>query len=480
MSNPNQPTDQPIPLCVDLDGTLIYSDALYEVLLVLLRKNVLYLLLLPLWVLRGKAHFKHKLAEHGQLDPTELPYNPELLDYLREQHQQGRQLVLATATHRSIAERIAEHVGIFDRVLASDAEINLSGHRKLKRLKEEYGANGFDYAGNGHIDLDVWPETRRALVVNPDAGVLEAAEKIVDIEKVFPAHGRTAWYYLRSLRLLLWAKNLLLLVPLIASAQLTDPRALLLVAVAFIAFSLSSSAAYLLNDLLDLPADRRHPHNRHRPLAASTVPLLHGLLLIPVLLLPALLISLLLPLQFLLWLLLYLLLNAAYSLWFKRLPLLDIVTLTALYLLRLLAGAAAIGVTLPGGLLLVSALLFLSMAAAKRYAHLNHIDPPITADDQSHHYHRLLAVIGISSGMLSAALLAVHAAQPPAQQSYAHPSALWLVCALLAAWVGRLWSVTRNGQLLDDPVVFAISDRVSLGLLAALVATWLLAANFGQ
>jgi len=470
-------TDQQrnIPLCVDLDGTLIYSDVLYEVLLVLLRKNVFYLLLLPIWVLRGKAHFKHMIAAHCELDPSHLPYNPDLLDYLRQQHAQGRPLVLATATHRKFAQRIADHVGLFDRVLASDADINLSGRRKLDRLKQEYGASGFDYAGNGHIDLDVWPETRRALVVNPDAGVLEAAQKVVDIEKVFPAHGRTAWYYLRSLRLSLWAKNLLLLVPLIAAGSLTDPGALLHVTAAFIAFSLCSSATYLLNDLIDLPADRRHPRKQQRPLAASTVPLLHGMLLIPVLLLPALLIGLWLPPAFLLVLAVYLLLNAVYSLLLKRLPLLDIATLTALYLSRLLAGDAVIGSCLSTDLLLVAALLMLSMAAAKRYAHLIHSDPPISNDRSGQRYRKLLSAIGITAGMLSAATLAVLATRPAAQQVYAHNTVLWLICALLAAWVGRLWSVTRNEQLLDDPVLFAITDRISLVLIGALTITWLLA-----
>ena len=469
-------SDKTIPLCVDLDGTLIYSDALYEALLVLIRKNLFYLLLLPVWVLRGKAHFKHKIAEHCELDPTHLPYNQDLLAYLEQQRDLGRPLVLATATHRSIAQRIADHVGLFDRVLATDAHTNLSGHRKLKRLKEEYGANGFDYAGNGHVDLNVWPETRRALVVNPDTGVLEAAEKIVEVEQVFPAHGRTPWFYLRSLRMLLWATNLLLFVPLVVTRQLHDPALLLQVIAAFVAFSLCSSAAYLFNDLLDLPADRRHPHRRHRPLAASTVPLLHGMLLIPVLLLPALLISLWLPLQFLLVLVVYLLANAAYSLWFKRIPLLDIAALTGLYLLRLLAGAAAIGLAIPGGLpaglLLVATLLFLSMAAAKRHAHLIHLDPLIADDAGGRRYHQLLSAIGIGSGMLSAAVLAVHASQPLAQQSYQQPAALWLICALLAAWIGRLWSITRRGELVDDPVVFTVSDHISLALLAALLATW--------
>lgn len=459
-------TDNP-PLCVDLDGTLIYSDVLYEVFLVLIRKNLLYLFLVPLWVLRGKAHFKHRIAEHCELDPATLPYNQALLDWLRIQREQGRPLVLATATHNKFAQGIADHLGIFDRVLASDAHTNLSGRRKLNRLKQEYGAGGFDYAGNGHIDLDVWPETRRAIVVNPDAGVLEAAEKRFNIEKVFPVHGRSLWHYLRSLRPLHWAKNSLLLLPLLIPGN-SDLQLLPILPgllIGLLAFSLCSSAAYLLNDLIDLPSDRRHPVKQQRPLATSGVPLLHGLLLIPLLLLATALLSLFLPPAFAGVLLAYLLLNATYTLWLKRLPILDLLALTGLYQARVLAGAALIGGSLPDWFVGFTTLVFLAMAAAKRYAGLIPINGFTPSPERSHRYRSLLTAVVVLSSLAATLLLLSYA---PITATTA-----WLLSALLVAWLAHLWRVTVGNRLYDDPVVFALTDRVSQGLLViAVVVLW--------
>ena len=456
-----------IPLCVDLDGTLIYSDVLYEVLLVLLRKNVFYLLLLPLWVLKGKAHFKHQIAAHCELDPATLPYNQPLIDWLREQREAGRPLVLATATHAKFADAIAAHVGIFDQVLATDEHINLSGHRKLERLKQEFGSRGFDYVGNGHIDLDVWPEARRAIVVNPDAGVLAAAEQIAEVEQVFPAHGRQPWFYLHSLRLHHWAKNLLLLLPLLLVPHQLSLALVVQALVGFIAFSLTSSAAYILNDLLDLPYDRGHQHKQHRPLAASTVPLLHGMLMVPALLLPALLMALWLPLGFLLVLGVYLLVNAAYSLWLKQFPGVDVLVLASLYLLRLLAGAAAIGMaTLPPLLIAVAALGFLSLAAAKRYAGLFYGDAPLTTNPPGRRYRKALTALGIGSGLLAALLPVARILSDQTSGDLGHPALAWLLAATLLLFVARLWTVTRAGRLFDDPVLFALSDHWSQALIA--------------
>lgn len=454
---------QPIPLVVDLDGTLIYSDVLYEVLLVLLRTKPLYLLLLPLWVLGGKAHFKDRIAAHCDLDPADLPYNPDLLAWLEDQRRQGRPLVLATATHHKFARAIADYLGIFDQVLASDADTNLSGRRKLARLTEAFGSGGFDYAGNGYIDLEVWPEARRAIVVNPDAGVLETADRLFAVEKFFTVHGRDPWHYLRSLRPSHWLKNGLLLVPLLVAGGAETPLPMLAATLlgGLVVFSLGSSAAYLVNDLIDLPSDRRHPRKGLRPVPNSEVPLLHAMLLTGVLLAAAASLCLFLPTGFSLTLLAYLLLNGLYSLWLKRLPVLDLLALTTLYLSRVVAGSQLTDIAVPDWVLQVGALVFLSMAAAKRHVGLSPV-----AGQPLPHYPRLLTALGVASGLAGAALLLFNTPLPAATAGVS--------AVLLVGLLGRLWQATLSKALHNDPAIFALTDPLSLLLLFGAAAAWFL------
>lgn len=255
------------PLVIDLDGTLLRSDLLVETGLLFLR-NQPHRFLTPLrWLAGGKATLKQELALATALDVTVLPYDPAVLALIETERRRGRRTVLATASHRLLAERVAEHLGCFDDVLASDAACNLSAGAKRDALVRAFGHQGFDYAGNSRDDLPVWAAARQAYVVNASPGVERQAQAIGNVAGVLRAEPPALRDWTRALRLHQWLKNLLILVPLLAAHRYTELPLLLDVLTAFLCFGLCASSVYILNDLLDLGDDRHHARKRSRPFA---------------------------------------------------------------------------------------------------------------------------------------------------------------------------------------------------------------------
>jgi 4-hydroxybenzoate polyprenyltransferase/phosphoserine phosphatase len=458
----------PATLCVDLDGTLIHSDILVESLFALLRHNLLYAFLLPIWLYQGKAYFKSKIAQYSDIDVTTLPYNTDLLTYLQQQRAAGARLVLATASNEKFAHAIAAHLGIFDQVIASDAMLNVSGRRKAALIAEKFPGKAFDYAGNSRIDLEIWRQARHAIVVNAPARVLAEARAISHVSHVIAGSRRGGRDYLAALRPHQWVKNLLLFAPMLAAHKTQELSLVGQTLVAFCAFSLCASSVYILNDLLDLEADRRHPRKCQRPFAAGTLPILHGLLMIPALLLLAFGLALLLPREFLLILAGYYLITSLYSFWLKTIVLLDVSVLAGLYTLRIIAGAAAISIDSSFWLLAFSMFLFFSLAMIKRYAELLALQVAGKQEPAGRGYDisdlEGLANFGISSGFLSVLVLALYVNSPEVRMLYQHPQLIWLPCPLLLYWISRTWLKTRRNQMHHDPIVFALRDPVSLGL----------------
>lgn len=359
-----------IPLIVDLDGTLINTDTLHESSLKVLRDSPFDALRIPFWLSQGKATLKRALADRVSFDPALLPYNQSLLDWLHIQRTQGRRLILCTASDHSFAQAIADHLGVFDEVMASDGTTNLAGQNKAQALEGRFGPQGFDYAGNSYADLNVWKSARHAILVNAPSSVDKQARKLCQVEQVFPAPRMGLSEWRRMLRVHQWMKNLLLFVALFASHQLGNGEAWLALAVAFISFNLCASSVYIANDLFDLDSDRQHPRKRSRPFASGRVPIWIGVALAPALLLISVLLAWQVGNQFLFWMLFYFVLTCVYSWSLKRLVLIDCLTLAVLFTLRIVAGAAAAGLDLSMWLLAFSIFLFLSLAFVKRYAEL--------------------------------------------------------------------------------------------------------------
>ena len=461
-----------IPLCIDLDGTLLNSDLLLEAAFAQLKQAPLAVLNWPRWLAKGKARLKAEIAARVELDIATLPYNRELLAFLREQKQQGRTLVLVTASHRRFADEIAAYLGLFDAVLATDGDRNLAGPHKAETLVERYGERGFDYAGNAAVDLAVWGHARRALLVNAAPRITQQARAVCEVEQVF-APGPASWRsWSRALRLHQWLKNILIFVPLIAGHAWHQPTTWALALLAFLSFGLCASSVYLLNDLLDLSADRRHPRKCRRPFAAGQLPIAQGAAAIPLLLIAAFGLSLLInPPWFSTVLVTYYFFTLAYSLRLKQTLMLDVVVLAGLYTLRIIAGAAAVAIEPSFWLLAFSMFLFLSLALVKRYAELWTLreQGDLNASGRGYHVNDLglLQNLGGAAGYLAVLVLALYINSETSRALYGQPMVIWLLCPALLYWISRVWLITHRGEMHDDPIIFALTDTHSRYVLLA-------------
>jgi len=453
------------PLCVDLDGTLVKSDTLIDSLLLLARTHPLVALRTPFWVMRGKASFKDRVTSVVSLDVANLPYNRPLLAYLQEQHEEGRRLYLATGADGKIATRIAEHLGIFDGVLASDGHTNLTGHHKLANLRERF-QDGFDYVGNARPDLPLLAGATEAMVANPDLALksrLKAANLVV--ARSFEDRRPLTRAIAKAIRPHQWAKNVLLLVPLLLSHNL-GLRLVVQVALAFVCFSLTASATYLVNDLLDIEADRRHPKKRTRPFAAGDLPAATGIGLAFVFLAVALTGAWFLPVEFLALLLVYLAMNLSYSLYLKRIALVDVLLLSGLYAIRLLAGGAAVHVVISPWLAGFSIFLFLSLAMVKRFSELQNVRARGHVPSSARGYLLVdleqLRSFGTASAYASVVVFSLYISGHDVAALYSHPARMWLITPFMILWLSRVWLLAGRGELDEDPVLFALTDRMSL------------------
>lgn len=464
------------PLVVDLDGTLIKTDILVETLLKYLKSNFFNFLYFIKFLIKGKSVLKHEISKAVEIDASLLPYNSDLVEYLQKEKTNGRKIVLATATNFKYAEEIADYVGLFDEVIASDYNKNLASTNKADELVRRYGEGDFDYIGNSKADLKVWARAKNAIVVNPDRGVLDKANAQGNVTKVVENRPKFIKTLLKALRVHQYAKNALIFVPLAASHQLHYVSSIATAIMAFCMFSFCASTVYLLNDLLDLEDDRHHKTKCRRPFASGSLDVRLGLILCPAILTVVVLISLLLlPIEFFAVLIMYYVVTLLYSFKLKRMIMIDVITLATLYTVRIIAGGVALGLNLSFWLLAFSMFIFLSLALVKRYAELKEIKLSGKDKARGRGYHpsdlELLSSLGSASGYISVLVLALYINDPKTSALYNDPMYIWLACPLLLYWISRTWMITHRGYMHDDPVVFALKDRVSqvVGLLFILV-----------
>jgi len=456
------PGESDVPLVVDLDGTLLRTDTLIESLFALARVEPAALLRIPIWLAHGRAGFKRALAQRARVDVHTLPFDAALLSHLRTQRAQGRRLILATGADALLAHAVADESGLFDQVLASDGNVNLTGSRKRDRLVAEFGLRGFDYVGNDWRDLPVWAAARRGVVASSSMRLHARVRALTEVVPVLDVRRPSVNAYLGALRVHHWSKNLLLLVALLAAHRLREPAPLLRVLGAMVCFNWVASGIYLLNDLLDLSSDRRHPHKRERALASGEVPLDHALVLVPALWLTAALLGAWIARPLLAILCVYVVTMMAYSLRLKDLRFVDALVLGLGYTWRILAGAVAAGVQITPWLLACSLALFFGLALLKRYAELvalrNHVGAKVSVRAYRSDDAAAICVVGLLCGGLAVLMLATFPLlQPDVQLRWP----VWLFCALLAAWIAHMWWMARRGAILGDPVAFALRDGPS-------------------
>lgn len=481
------------PLCVDLDGTLTVTDTLSESLLMLIRRQPLYLFALSFWFCFGRAYFKQQVALHQALDASRLPYRESLLTYLRQQKQVGRTIILTTASDRRTAQAVSDHLKLFDAVIASDGAVNCIGENKVRAIRETLQTQAFDYIGDSYRDLPVWREAQQAMVAAPSAGLLKALRSIREPVQVFDASvaGGRVVGLIKGLRPMHWTKNLLLAIPLLMGHIVTPATIWWSLFCAMASFSLCASAVYIINDLFDLDSDRRHPHKCKRPFASGQTPIHCGVLAAAACMAASfLLATICLPAGFVIMLSLYLMLTSAYTLALKRVMILDAIMLASLYSLRLVAGGVAVSsdtvnVMPSSWLLAFSMFFFVCLAFAKRYSELRRL----RLEDAAHAHGRgyrvsdieVVSQIGLTSGFLSVLVFILYATDPGSEvrRLYHQPTVLLLVSPVLFYWIARLWLLARRGELDEDPVVFTLTDGVSYACGGVLVMLlWLAGAQF--
>lgn len=467
-----------IPLAVDLDGTLIATDLLWEGLFILIRRNPLYLFAAFYWAFAGgPARLKCEIAERISIDPSALPYRPEVLERLRAEKAAGRRLVLATGTPRKFADAIAQHLGLFDLVLATDRNGNLTSSRKRAALEDAFGEAGFDYAGNSRHDLAIFDRARQSLIVAPDRAAArwhrEHGGELIETPKP------TAKTVLKMLRVHQWLKNSLIAVPMVLSHEYLNVDMLLACAIAFVSFSTAASAIYIVNDFFDLALDRRHATKRNRPFASGLLSMPFGFASVAVLLTISFGSAMFLPWQFVAVLAAYLVATTAYSLSLKRMLLVDVMTLAGLYTMRILGGAAATDTEVSFWLLAFSIFFFLSLALVKRFVELRTTTIKIgeriagrgyRAEDQE-----IIAQAGMASAFASALVLALYIDSAAVKEQYTQPALIWPLAPIVLYMTMRIWILARRDEMHDDPIVFIIRDWRSQ-LVAAIGAVLLVGA----
>lgn len=473
-------TARVVPLVVDLDGTLTPTDTLVESMIQVIKRNPFNLLRMPIWLLRGRAGFKDVVTSLSSISAEHLPYNESLLTYLRTERQEGRRIVLATAAHSRIAHRVSTHMALFDQVIATSDGRNLKGAAKLEAIIESVG-HEFVYAGDSLADVPIWKAARAAVLVGVSPGLSRIVRRDTPVEREFPPERVGFAVWVRAFRVHQWIKNTLLFVPLLTAFSFMDVDILATLTVAFLAFSFAASATYIVNDLWDLENDRAHPRKRHRPFASGRIRILHGLAIAGAALVLGLVLAHEVSHGFFFLLLAYLILTSAYSWVLKEYVLIDVILLSLLYTLRILAGSVAASIATSSWLLFFSVFVFLSLALVKRCSELVSLDQAGKAAARGRDYRVsdlvVLWPLGVGAALSAVVVFGLFIGAPDTEARYATPQLLGIVAVGLIYWLARLWVKTSRGEMHDDPVVYALKNRGSRITVLAMIAM-VLAAHF--
>ena len=456
-----------IPLIVDLDGTLIRTDMLCESFLIAIRNNLLVILFVFFWIFYGRNFLKYKLAQYASnLDVDLLPFNAELISWLKCEKKKSRVIILCTATHKIIADQIGMHLGLFNEIFSTNDNLNLSGRNKAKFLKKQFGLKGFDYIGNSFADINVWKIARYAYGVNISNFLAKYFQNKFKFKFLFSRTSGLALQCFYVLRTHQWLKNLILFIPLFASHQFLNFSLWYDLFLSFISFSFCASAVYIFNDFLDIESDRQHPSKKNRPFASGHLPIIYGIFISSILLILSFNLAFLVNGHFKYWLLSYFAIASGYSLLFKKIVLLDCFVLSLLYTIRILAGFEAAHLLNSFWLLAFSVFLFLSLAFIKRYAE---IEISIFEGKQllkGRGYYTsdatLIHTLGIASGYSATLILALYLNSDSVSSLYSSSYFIWVNIPLLLFWISWMWLKAHRGEMNDDPIIFALKDKISI------------------
>ena len=470
-----------VPLAVDLDGTLVLTDTLFENTTAVLRRHPLCVLAIPFWVARGRTVFKTEIARRAQMDVTHLPWRRDLLDFINAGKLAGRTIVLATGADEATANAVALHLGVFDEVFASHADINLKGQAKRDALVSRFGKAGFDYVGDSRADIPVWAASRVAHVAGRKHALpASASGRGEERGRIFASPRATLRSWIRLIRVHQWLKNTLLFGPVLLSHRVTW-QAIGALATAFLAFSFVASGIYIVNDLFDLDEDRRHRRNCRRPLANGEISITQGIAVSAGLLAVGFGMGA--------WggaglegcLIVYFGLAVSYTVFLKNKPILDVVALAFLYTLRTYTGGLVSHVAISPWLYEFSIFLFLSLAFVKRYSELLRLKEAGGLHAPGRGYRppdlSIVSQAGVGSGLLAGLVLALYVNGEDVHALYPRPALLWGISPLFLYWMIRVWLIAHRGNMHEDPLLYAFKDKVSYFVGALIVLMAVLAAT---
>ncbi|WP_390913731.1 UbiA family prenyltransferase [Pseudosulfitobacter sp. SM2401] len=469
--------DATIPLIVDLDGTLLRSDLLIETAFRRLGGNPSAAFGMLRALKTGKAALKQFICDDADCAPETLPYDDAVLGLIHRARDAGRKVYLASGSYENFVRAIATHLGVFDGYFATTPSVNLSGQNKAQCLIETFGLGKFDYIGNDAADLPVWKAARHPIAIRTSRSVAAKLREMAP-NAFFLDHQRaTLKSWTKQLRVHQYAKNALVFLPMFA-AHMFDVASLLTATLAAVAFCFAASACYLLNDLVDLTDDRTHRSKKNRALAKGEIPLIHAIIAIPILLLLAGAVSLSISVAFAGVLAGYFMLTTLYTLRLKQVLLVDVLTLSGLYTIRMLGGAVALDISLSSWLVVFSLSIFVSLALMKRFVELaarvdSKLPSPANRDYENIDL-TMLAALSAAAGFNAVTVLALYVSGYSVSSLYTHPDLLLFACPILTYWIGRALILAQRRQMQDDPVVFALKDPMSrlsgLAMLAVFVA----------
>lgn len=451
-----------LPLCVDLDGTLIKADMMFDSVALLIKKNPLYLFIIPFWLMKGKLFLKEQLIKNVHQEIDNVPINQEVVDYLNEEKQKGRNIILVTATMQCYADEFREKFNFFDEAVGSKNGVNLVGAEKAEYLKNRFGDKGFDYIGDSAKDLYVWKYASNALIVGNKPEIVDKAKQITNVIKIWEddKESKISIIY-RQLRIYQWVKNLLIFLPALLAHNLELSTYLNLI-LSFFSFSFVASSIYIFNDLMDLNSDRNHEIKKNRPIASGKFKISDAFIYSFFLLLIGFLISGFVNISFMIVLIIYIISTFAYSTYLKKIYIIDIITLAVLYTFRLIAGSATSGEIISEWFAAYSLFFFFSMGGLKRYTELKNSKKEklsgrgYIAEDIS-----IIQSMGVSSSLISVLVMVLYINSSSISQLYSNPKFLYLIIPILLYWNLRVWLLAHRSLMNEDPIVFGIKDRAS-------------------
>lgn len=454
-----------VPLVVDIDGSLLKTDLLYEAMISLIRKNPIQFLKCLPSITKGKVFFKNNIFRYAEIDYKNLPYNEEILQFCSNEFLQGRKLVLATASPLKSAIEISKLFPMFSEVYGTEDKVNVKGRNKLKILIDRFGKGKFDYIGNSKADKVIFSSSRNSYLVNPLQSVEKKTKKIANLTYTWHSERASLKDYIKEIRAYQWIKNILIFVPLITAHLFFSMHAIVLTTIAFFIFSMVASSGYLLNDILDVQSDRIHPKKRDRAIASGKMSIPNALLLGILFLSSGLYFAISMNVIFFYTLLFYFIVSFLYSFFLKKMVLYDVFVLAMLYSIRVFAGSLVVNVPLSFWLISFSTFIFLSLAFLKRYSELISLTDKDILKKQSRGYYyedkNLVQGMGIASGFLAIVVFALYINSNEVMVLYSRPKVLWPISFLLLFWIGRIWLFTTRGKMTDDPIVFSLKDITS-------------------